>query len=114
MKTKAILLALVFASIAMVQAKAQIKFTSYDSPTATVHRSGASVENIVINKADATDAGLQQLGRQLYALSTGYIVYSIGIYTSVWAATNGTSLEDMSKADQLRFGKDWGELCQTW
>ncbi len=104
---KSLLTLVAFASLA--GAETPIAFTRYDDPNplATMHRSGIRNENIVMNKVDATDAGLQQLGRQLYALTSGDIAAGIGIYTNVWAATNGSSLEDMSRADQLRFGKAW-------
>jgi len=101
-------IAIVFHSVNCLAQPSPIKFTSYHAPFATAEpRSGFRVENIVINKADATDAGFQQLGRQLYALSSGDIATTIGIYTSVWAATFKPDFEHMSEADPLRFSKAW-------
>jgi hypothetical protein len=100
----------VFHAVNCLAQPAPINFTRYDLANDMQHQARIRKEHIVINKADATDAGLQQLGRQLYALSSGDIASSINIYTSVWAATNKhASLEDedMSRADQLRYGKDW-------
>jgi hypothetical protein len=105
MKAKTILLALSLAFSSMAQAQ-DIKFTKITPPWVTVQREGITNLNVVISKADNTDTKLEQLGRQLCALTAGDIATSIGIYTSVWAAKAGPE-ETLSKAEQIREGKEW-------
>jgi hypothetical protein len=113
MKNKIYLLVAIAVAFHAVNCLAQpspISFTRYDFASDMQHQAGIRLEHVVINKADATEAGIQQLGRQLYALSSGDIASSINIYTSVWAAkatVSGTTLENLSRADQLRYGKAW-------
>ena len=107
MKNKIYLLVAIAVAFHAVNCLAQpspISFTRYDFASHMQHQAGIRLEHVVINKADATEAGLQQLGRQLYALSSGDIASSINIYTSVWAAkatVSGTTLENLSRADRL-------------
>jgi hypothetical protein len=103
-------IAVVFHAVNCLAQPSPINFTRYDIASDVQHQARIRLEHIVINKADATDAGLQQLGRQLYALSSSDTASSINIYTSVWAAkatVGGTTLENLSLADQLRYGKAW-------
>lgn len=103
-------IAVVFHTLNCLAQPSPINFTRYDFANDMQHQAGIRLEHVVINKADATEAGLQQLGRQLYALSSGDVASSINIYTSVWAAkatVSGTTLENLSRADQLRYGKAW-------